>query len=176
MRRLAYLDSLLMALCLALSGCFGFDNPKEVDSSATIRAQIARPGAGDSAPVPLVGAQCTLEGTNHTATSDANGGIEFDGVAPGSYLIICTLDGRSYLLAVEVQAGETKELGTVALTKKTPSCDVNNGGCDSNATCSTGLSLRYGDHIECVCKPGLTCTCNEGFQQEGARCFFYLDQ
>jgi hypothetical protein len=147
---------------VALTGCFTYDNPREHQANATVRGLFTAPNPATGAPSVLVGAQCSVEATDVHASTDSNGAIELDQVPPGSHAIACTQDGHTYVITIEVQAGETRDLGTVELAEKAVSCDVENGGCDPNAKCSTTFSVLHGTRIECRCLPdyigeGKTC-------------------
>ena len=76
--------------------------------------------ASDTVTVP--GALCTIEGTDKSNTTDANGFFQITNVVEGSYILICkktATDGKVYafLRIVEVQDGETVDLGTVDIKK-----------------------------------------------------------
>jgi len=78
--------------------------------------------AAASGTVTVPGAVCTIEGTDKSNTTDANGLFQITNVVAGSYILICkktATDGKVYafLRIVEVQDGETVDLGTVDIKK-----------------------------------------------------------
>src|SRR3989304_7503544 len=99
--------------------------------------------AAASGTVTVPGALCTIEGTDKSTTTDANGFFQITNVVAGSYILICkktATDGTVYafLKIVEVQDGETVDLGTVDI-KKTGS--IQGKATLADQTYHTGISV-----------------------------------
>ncbi len=99
--------------------------------------------AAASGTVTVPGALCTIEGTDKSNTTDANGFFQITNVVAGSYILICkktATDGKVYafLRIVEVQDGETVDLGTVDI-KKTGS--IQGKATLADQTDHTGISV-----------------------------------
>ncbi len=103
---------------------FDFNNPVEDLPRGTITGRLVsdtttvRVMRGEQ--TPIAGGECTLEGTNTGATSDADGQFEMLDVPVGSYLLICRYqvnEGElAALVAVEVHDRAVVDLGTLTIT------------------------------------------------------------
>lgn len=113
-------------------------------SSVVFKGKPLLPKTAFAGNTGVAGAVCVLEGTDNSVTTDASGFFQMSNVPAGSYILICkktaSEDGKVYafLEIVEVQDGETVDLGTVDI-KKT-------GGIQGKATLSdqtdhTGISV-----------------------------------
>ncbi|MBN1962474.1 MAG: carboxypeptidase regulatory-like domain-containing protein [Deltaproteobacteria bacterium] len=155
---------LLAILSLAVINCkLDYNNPIENKPVGTIRGKLvatpseataaftAKPTVNTTAlkfsssntaaleaTQAVVGAQCTLEGTNYTATSDNNGEFELKNVPIGAYILICRDSERAYLAAVEVKDGQVNDIGTVEIT---PTGKIQGIAKLYNATDHTGITV-----------------------------------
>jgi hypothetical protein len=71
-----------------------------------------------SGAVPVLGAICTVEGTDKSGTTDQDGLFMIKGVSPGSHILICkktAINGNTYafLKIVEVANGQSLDIGTL---------------------------------------------------------------
>ncbi len=117
-----------LSLSACVSGASG--NPAETVGLASVVGRLVMEDtAGNALTIsealsnvtPIVGAVCTLEGTNNSDTTDDDGNFTIGGLSSGSYILICKISGQSdspqiVLKVVEVAEGEALLLGEVLAT------------------------------------------------------------
>lgn len=94
-----------------------------------------------SGGTPVIGATCTVEGTDKSDTTDQNGSFSINGVSPGSHILICKKvlsDGTTYafLKLIEVAGSQTLDMGTVGIT---PAGKIQGKATLTGQTDSTGI-------------------------------------
>ncbi len=127
MDRIAVFASLItIALC---NGCSShdFDNRIETGHMGLVSGTVVqRLSSGDDNnepdTEPVVGAVCTLEGTNRSASTNDIGYFRILAVADGSYILICRSQNGmgadvATLQVVEVRDGTATDLGIIVATR-----------------------------------------------------------
>jgi hypothetical protein len=163
---------------------------------AELRARVS------AAASPPSSADITLvrdDGSKLTFRTQPSAPLDITPIPAGIYLLEVGASGfRTQVLRDEVLTGLV-DLGTIVLSPPgAPACATNNGGCDSNATCTdtptgpvcaceigyagTGLACQAVNlcdqtpppcdaHATCTSTPGgFTCTCNVGYFGPGTTC------
>lgn len=98
-------------------------SPSSTNSSQNSSNRLQEKSVASSASggTPVVGATCTVEGTDKSDITDQNGSFSINGVSPGSHILICNKalsDGTTYafLKLIEVAGSQTLDIGSIGIT------------------------------------------------------------
>ncbi len=94
--------------------------PTEKPLPGTVKGKVELEAETADRPADPTGVQVALAGTRLLATVGADGGFVIEQVPPGTYVLTATRDGYepARLDAVEVDAGQTVDVGTIRLELK----------------------------------------------------------
>jgi len=102
----------LYALASLAAGCGGSDGTPKPTTGTTITGSVIDPQRGTA----VEGATVTTEPESVSVTTDADGTFTLEGVAPGTYVLVVTVDGVSYARCVDVvvTAGQQTQVNPTA--------------------------------------------------------------